>query len=161
MSFDMFLNLDGIKGESADKTKKEDVDVLSYSWGMSQSGTAGTSKGQTSGKVHVQDISFTKYVDKATPNLMQFCCKGASIKKAVLTIRKAGGDTPVDYLTITFEEAIVSSISTGGSESGDRLSETITLNFAKFKVKYQGQDAGNLPAGAVERGWDIAQNCAV
>lgn len=159
MAVDMFIKLDGIKGEAQDAKHKDDIDVLAWSWGMSQSGTTHTGGGGGAGKVNVQDLSFTKYVDKASSNLMQQCCSGKHIPKVELFVRKAG-TTPLEYVTITLNHVLISSVSTGGSGGEDRLTENVTLNFSKFEVQYKAQK----PDGAAEPGvfakWDIAKNVA-
>ncbi|HYN78560.1 MAG TPA: type VI secretion system tube protein Hcp, partial [Lamprocystis sp. (in: g-proteobacteria)] len=73
MAVDMFLKLEGVTGESQDKTHTGEIDVLAWSWGLSQSGTFHTGGGGGAGKVNVQDLSFTKYIDKSSPNLMLYC----------------------------------------------------------------------------------------
>ncbi|MFH1998503.1 MAG: type VI secretion system tube protein Hcp, partial [Planctomycetota bacterium] len=150
MAVDMFIKIGDIKGESKDSAKKDQIDVLAWSWGMSQSGSFHAGGGGGSGKADVQDISFTKYVDKASANLMKYCCSGEQIKEALLTVRKAGGKKPLDYITIKMENVIVSSVSTGGSGGEEILTENVTLNFAKFKYEYQPQkDDGAKDGGAI------------
>jgi len=160
MAVDMFLKLDGIKGEASDAKHKEEIDVLAWSWGLSQSGTTHTGTGGGAGKVNVQDISFTKWVDKASPVLFLDCASGKHIKEALLTVRKAG-DKPLEYLTIKLSDLIVSSISTGGSGGEDRLTENVTLNFAKVQVSYTPQKKDGSGDVAVLGGWDIPQNIKV
>ena len=143
MAVDIFLELDGIKGESKDHKHKDQIDVLSWSWGMSQSGTAHMGGGAGAGKVAVQDLNFTHYIDKSSPTLMLHCCNGKHIKKAKLFVRKAG-EKPLEYLTIEMEDLLVSHVSTGGSHGEDRLTENVTLNFAKVKAEYQEQTAERL-----------------
>jgi type VI secretion system secreted protein Hcp len=157
MAVDMFIKLEGIKGESVDHKHKDEIDVLAWSWGMSQSGTTHQGPGAGSGKVNVQDLSLTKYVDKASANLMKFCCKGTHIKEAVLTVRKAG-DKPLEYVIITMKDAIISSLSTGGSGGEDRLTENVTLNFAHVKTAYTPQKADGSGEAAIEMTWNIATN---
>lgn len=161
MAMDQFIKIGTLKGESKDKTHKDEIDVLAWSWGLSNSGSAQSGGGQGAGKVNVQDLSFTKYLDKSTPDLMLNCCNGKHIDKAVLTVRKAGGDSPLEYLIITLEDLIISSISTGGSGGEDRLTENVTLNFARVKVSYKEQ----TPTGGVgdkpEMGWNIAENAKI
>jgi type VI secretion system secreted protein Hcp len=99
MAVDMFLKLDDVKGESKDSKHKEEMDVLAWSWGASQSGSTHLGSGGGAGKVSVQDVSLTKYVDKASPNLLKFCCNGKHFKEAVLTVRKAG-EKPVEYIKL-------------------------------------------------------------
>ena len=157
MAVDMFLKLEGISGESKDSTHKGEVDVLAWSWGMSNSGTAHAGGGSGAGKVNVQDLSFTKWVDLATAPLMLAAANGTHISKATLVVRKAG-ETPLEYLTIVMTEVLVSSVSTGGSGGEDRLTENVSLNFAKVEVKYKEQSAAGKAAGTGDFKWDIAGN---
>jgi type VI secretion system secreted protein Hcp len=157
MAVDMFIKLDGIKGESADKGHKEEINVLAWSWGMTNSGSAHVGGGAGSGKVNVQDLSLTKYIDKSSPDLMLSCCNGKHIAKAQLTVRKAG-ENPLEYLIIKLEDVLISSVSTGGSGGEDRLTENVTLNFAKVDVEYTAQDAKGGSADKPKMGWDIAAN---
>jgi type VI secretion system secreted protein Hcp len=157
MAVDIFLDIDGIKGESKDGKHKETIDVLSWSWGMSQSGTAHLGGGAGAGKVQVQDLSFTHYIDKASPTLMKHCCDGKHIKKAKLIIRKAG-EHPLEYLTVEMQDILVSHVSTGGSHGEDRLTENVTLNFAKFHAEYKEQLANGSAGKGSEVKWDIPAN---
>jgi type VI secretion system secreted protein Hcp len=157
MAVDMFLKLDDVKGESSDDKHKDETDVLAWSWGMSQSGTTHMGTGGGAGKVSVNDLSITKYVDKGSPNLIISCCNGKHYKEGVLTVRKAG-ETALEYLKITMKEVLVSSISTGGSGGEDRLTENVTLNFAEFKVEYTPQSNTGTGDAVVEAGWKIAAN---
>jgi type VI secretion system secreted protein Hcp len=158
MAVDMFLKLDGVDGESKDKTHKKDIDILSWSWGMSNSGSAHVGGGAGSGKVNVQDVSVTKYIDCSSPKLMLACCSGTHYAKALLTVRKAGGESPVEYVKITMEEVMITSVTTGGSGGEDRLTENISLNFANVKLDYTPQGDKGAPLTPIPFGWDIAAN---
>ena len=114
MAVDMFMKIKTIEGESTDKTHKKEIDVLAWSWGLSQSGTTHVGGGGGSGKVSVQDLSFTKYVDSSSNALILGCCSGEHYDEALLTVRKAGKD-PLEYIKITMKEVIVTSVTTGGS----------------------------------------------
>ena len=157
MAVDMFLKIDDIKGESRDDKHKDEIDVLAWSWGASQSGTMHMGGGGGAGKVNVQDLSLTKYVDKASPVLFQRICDGKHFKKAELFVRKAGGK-PIEYVIIELSEVIVTSVSTGGSGGEDRLTENISLNFAKMKFKYTGQTETGGEQAANPVGWSVAEN---
>jgi len=87
MAVDIFLKLGDVKGESLDKTHQGEIDVLSWNWGMSQSGTMHLGTGGGGGKVAVQDLSITKYTDKATPAIITACAKGSHYPTVVLTVR--------------------------------------------------------------------------
>jgi type VI secretion system secreted protein Hcp len=156
MAVDMFLKLDGIKGESKDHKHKDEIHIESFSWGMSQTGAHGTGGGGGAGKVAVHDISITKFLDKASPALMLHCCNGKHIKDGLITVRKAG-EKPVEYLKIKLTDILVSSVQEAG-HGGDLLSESLSLNFAKFHVEYQEQkpDGSGQPGG--EMGWDVKAN---
>jgi type VI secretion system secreted protein Hcp len=157
MAVDMFLKLDGIKGESADHKHGGEIHVESFSWGMSQTGAHGTGGGGGAGKVSVQDISVMKYLDKSSPELMLHCANGKHIKEGLVTVRKAG-ENPVEYLKIKLTDILVSSVQHSGSGS-DLLMESLSLNFAKFHVEYQEQGADGKPKGGpVVMGWDVKAN---
>jgi type VI secretion system secreted protein Hcp len=127
---------------------------------MSQSGTTHMGSGGGAGKVSVNDISITKYMDTASPGLQLSCCNGKHYKQAVLTVRKAG-EKPVEYLKLTMKEVIISSLSTGGSGGEDRLTENLTLNFAEFKTEYTPQDATGKQGATIEAAFHIAKNVKI
>ena len=162
MAVDMFIKFEGapkVTGESVDKKHKDSIDVLAWSWGMSNSGTAHMGGGAGAGKVNVQDLSLTKYVDKASPVLMLACCNGAHYDSAELVVRKAGKD-PLEYIKIKMTEVLITSVSTGGSGGEDRLTENVTLNFAKVDVTYVPQSDKGAGDGDNKMTWDIAGNAA-
>ena len=148
-----------IKGETQDKQFKDKggIDVLAWSWGMSQSGTTHMGSGGGSGKATFQDLSFTKYVDKASTALMNHLALGSHIPECTLTCRKAG-EGQQKYIEVTLKEVIVSSLSTGGSGGEDRLTENVSLNFAKVKFEYFLQDDKGATKSGGDLNWDIAGN---
>jgi type VI secretion system secreted protein Hcp len=157
MAVDMFIKIETVDGESRDKTHKKEIDVLAWSWGISNSGSAHVGGGAGAGKCNVQDISFTKWVDSATPKLALACCDGKHFASATLVVRKAG-EKPVEYLKIKVEEVLITSISTGGSGGEDRLTENVTLNFAKVSLDYVPQDEKGAAGTAIPMAWSIVEN---
>ncbi len=158
MAVDMFLKLDGIKGESQDHKHKDEIHIESFSWGMNQTGAHGTGGGGGAGKVAVHDISVTKYVDKASPILMAHCANGKHIKEALVTFRKAG-EKPLEYLKIKLTDLLVSNIQEAGHGGGDLMTENLSLNFAIVNVEYQQQSkTGGAEGGPVVFGWDVKKN---
>ena len=157
MAVDMFMKIDTIDGEAQDSKHKKEIDVLSWTWGMSNSGSAHAGGGAGAGKVNVQDLTFTKWVDTATPSLALACCNGDHFDNAVLVIRKAGKQ-PVEYLKITMDTVFITSLSTGGSGGEDRLTENVTLNFSKVSLDYVPQDDKGAPGTTIPMSWDIAAN---
>jgi type VI secretion system secreted protein Hcp len=156
MAVDMFLKLDGIKGEAADAKHGGEIHIESFSWGMSQTGAHGTGGGGGAGKVSVHDISITKHVETSSPALMLHCAAGKHIPNGLITVRKAG-DKPLEYLKIKLVDILVSGIQLAGHGS-ELLTENVTLNFAKFHVEYQTQKADGSGAPGGEMGWDIKAN---
>ena len=155
---DMFLSfVPEIKGESADQTHKDQIDVLAWSWGLANSGTTQVGGAGGAGVASFRDLSLTKYVDKASPALMQKCANGGHMTEATLIVRKAG-TTPIEYIKITMTEVMVTSVSTGGSGGEDRLTENITLNFAKVKFEYVPTKPDGSPDTAIPMTWNIAEN---
>src|ERR1043166_6947293 len=109
MAVDMFIKIGSLKGESKDSAHKEEIDVLSWTWGVTQAGYSHMGGGGGTGKVSVQDLSLTKYVDKASPDLMLACCNGKHFPEAKLTVRKAG-ENPLEYLKIKFTEVLITAV---------------------------------------------------
>jgi type VI secretion system secreted protein Hcp len=160
MAVDMFLNMGAaIKGETQDKAQKAagDIDVLAWSWGLSNSGTFHSGSGGGAGKANFQDISVTKYIDKASTALMKAAASGSHVPTAKLLVRKAG-EGQQKYLEITMTKVLVTSVSTGGSGGEDRLTENVSLNFAEVKVEYHAQNDKGVTASAGVFEWDIAGN---
>jgi type VI secretion system secreted protein Hcp len=149
-AIDIFLNLAEIPGESTDKTHGKEIDVLAWSWGMTQTGNAITG----SGKPVIQDISFTKYVDASTPLLITAGVTGKIIPSALLTVRKAGV-TPFEYLKITLTNVMVASISSGGSGVQDRFTEDVTFSFEQFKIDYTTQKADGTAGTTFSSSYNI------
>jgi len=157
MAIDSFLKLGTLKGESVVKGFEDQMQILSWGWGMTQTGTTHSASGGGAGKVDVQDLHVVKNIDAASPNLALSCAKGTHYDSAVLTMRKAGG-TALEYVTLTLTDVLVSSysVSSGGD---DQLQDTVALNFGKFKYSYQPQDnKGAKKGGAIDATYDIAKN---
>ena len=156
MAADMFLKLDGIKGESQDDKHKEAIEVLAYSWGVTQTGSAAHGSGHGSGKAHFQDMQITKRTDTASPSLFKACATGQHIKEGTLVARKAGGDKQ-EYLTIKFTDLLVSSFQSGhaGTEGDETPHETISLNFAKVEQDYKPQKQDGTLGAAIKAGYDL------
>jgi type VI secretion system secreted protein Hcp len=158
MAVDFFLDLDGIDGEAQDDGHKAEIDILSWSWAASQSGTTHMGGGSGSGKAHFTDLACTKYVDKSTPVLLQHVSTGKHIAKGTLYVRKAAGENPLEYIKLEMKDIIVTSVQSGGAGSEDRITENITLNFGEYKYIYTVQNPDGSKGAAPEFAWDIAAN---
>src|SRR3712207_1924293 len=137
MASDVFIKIGDIKGESQDKAHKEEIEVLSWSWGASNSANVSYGSGAGSGKVSFQDLTFMHELDKSSPALYQAVSTGKHYPEALLTARKSGGEQ-LEYLTVKLETVFVTNvaISQGGSE---RPTESVTLSFGKITMEYKPQ----------------------
>jgi type VI secretion system secreted protein Hcp len=150
---DYFLKIDGIQGESMDDKHKDEIDILSFSWGATQSGTFAAGGGGGAGKVSMQDFQFTMVYNKASPALMLACAQGDHIKNAILTCRKAGKEQQ-EFLKITMSDCLVSSFQIG--EAGGVVpTDQVSLNFAKIEHEYKEQDATGKLMGSIKKSFDL------
>lgn len=158
MASDIFLDLGStIKGESKDSVYEGKIDIISWAWGMNQSGSAHTGGGSGAGKVNIDDLTITKYVDSASANFMLYCAKGNHFDEGTLVCRKAGGEQ-LEYIVLKMKKIMVTNIQTGGGASDERLQETITLSFAEVSVDYVEQTDDGSGGAAIAFGWNIEQN---
>jgi type VI secretion system secreted protein Hcp len=148
MSTSIFARIGSIKGESQDARHKDQIDVLSWSWGVSQSGMPrGPGAGGGAGKASFHDFVFTHHLDKASPLLMKACALGEHIKDATVTARKAGRGQQ-EFLVIRMTDVTVASVSTSASAEGDSTIESVVLAFAKVDLEYKPlKPDGSLDAG--------------
>jgi len=159
-ALDMFLCADELQGEAQDPAYLNCIDVLAWSWGMSNSGTTHIGGVGGEAKVNVQDISVTKYIDKATPDLMLLTASGKHFPKLELFVSKPcpADCTAYPYFKLTMTEVLVTSVSTGGSGGEDRLTENVSFNFAKVEWCYTATLKDGLPDTPECGGWDIVTN---
>jgi type VI secretion system secreted protein Hcp len=156
MATDMALKLAGIEGESQKDGHENEIDVVAFEFGATQSGTAHDGGGSTAGRANVHDVVIVKYVDKASPLLFSHCVSGSHIKEAKLFVRKAGGKA-LDYLVITLGQVLVSSIEAGGNGEDDRVRETVRMNFKTITHEYTPQKEDGTGLGVVGTGYDVAR----
>ncbi len=160
-AFDGHLKIDGIDGESQHAKHKGEIQLESFSWGVSNGGTFASGGGGGAGKAVFQDLHCTAKVSKASPKLFVGCATGEHIKKAVLVLRKAGGDQECFY-TVTLSDILISSYQDGGSGGGDHIpTDQFSLNFAKIEYEYKEQKADGTTGGAVKAGYDLKKSAKV
>ncbi len=158
MAVDFFLKLDDIKGEATDDKHKDEIEVESWSYGATQSGTASHGGGMGAGKVNINDFHFVMKVNNASPVLHLACCSGQHLKLATLTVRKAGKEQQ-EYLKLKLTDVLVSSYQTGGHGGGGELPvDQISLNFSKIEYGYAKQKQDGTLEGMTWKGWDQKAN---
>jgi type VI secretion system secreted protein Hcp len=155
MAVDFLLEVDGIKGESEDHKHKDTIELSSWSFGATQSGSMAHGGGGGTGKATVHDLTFVStHVSKASMPLFTACATGQHIKKATLYVRKAGKEAQ-EYMVIKLTDIVVSSYQTGG-HGGDQLpADQFTFNFAKIEGAYKPQKADGTLGPAIEMSFDV------
>jgi type VI secretion system secreted protein Hcp len=153
---DIFARIGDIKGESQDARHKDEIDVISWSWGVTQAGAPATSRGGGgAGKATFSDLAFVHKLDKASPNLFKTCATGTHIPEAVMTARKAGGGQH-EYLIVKMSDVLITSVQT--LVSGGDVSETVALTFAKVELEYRPQRPDGSADTGVSFKYDLKQN---
>ena len=156
MASDIFAKLGDIKGESLDAKHKDEIEVLSWSWGVSNAGPRAARGGGASGKASFNDFAFTHRIDKASPLLLQSCATGQHLKEATITRRKAGKGQQ-EFLVIKLSDVIVTSVGETDDSGGDQA-ETVTLSFAKVALEYKAQKPDGSLAAGVHFKYDLKSN---
>ena len=156
MASDIFLKIGDIKGESQDDKHKDEIEVLSFSWGVMNPAVVSGGGGGAAGKATFQDLSLVRNLDKASPLLLKACATGTHIKDAIITHRKAGKGQQ-EYLIVKLNDVIITGVTHSGA-AGQPYAESVTLAFAKVNLDYKPQKAdGSLDAG-VHFKYDLKTN---
>ncbi|HEY7603575.1 MAG TPA: type VI secretion system tube protein Hcp [Gaiellaceae bacterium] len=147
MAADIFAKIGDIKGESLDDKHKGEIELLSWSWGITNAPKPKSGGGGGgAGKASFHDLSFTHKIDKASPLLMKGCATGQHLKEATITHRKAGKGQQ-EFLVIKMNDVLITAVNDNDSDDGDRL-ETVSLAFQKIDVEYRpSKSDGSLDAG--------------
>jgi len=160
MAIDVYLQIDGIKGESTDSTHKDWIECKAVSWHVLQpkSATASTGGGHTAERTEHKDIIISKLADLATPLLLQNCSSGKTIPKAKLEFLRADGKGErVKYFEIELKNVLISSVQPSVKQ-GDILSEDLSLKYSEVSWKYVQQRVGGGSGGNTSGGWNLATN---
>lgn len=160
MAIDVYLQIDGIKGESQDDKYKDWIELTSAEWGVIQprSATASTAGGHTAERCELRSISVTKLADLSSPILMQTCAAGKTLPKARLEFMRADGQgARIKYYEVELENVLIGSINQAAHEGGI-LQDSLGLKFSKVRWKYTQQKISGGAGGNTAGGWDAATN---
>jgi type VI secretion system secreted protein Hcp len=160
MAIDVYLQIEGIKGESADSTHKDWIEVSHVISAVHQprADSVSTAGGLTSGKAQLSDITFRKLADLASPVLKQHCAMGKTIPNAKFEFMRADGNgKPICYYRIELENLMISAV-TSDSGDGGTLMEIVHIAYARIKWTYTKQSISGGAQGTTVGGWDAAAN---
>jgi type VI secretion system secreted protein Hcp len=161
-SVDYFLKIDGINGESTTVGHENQLDVMTFSWGESQSGSGGFGGGSGAGKVNMQDFCFTANLSSASPKLFLSGADGRHIHDATLyVVRKAGKDKAQEFLNWKLSDVLVSSYQQSGGPESLIPRDSFCFNFSKIEVEYFPQKADGSLDSSIKAGWDLKENKGV
>jgi type VI secretion system secreted protein Hcp len=154
----IMMKIAGVPGTSQIDGFAEQIELMSYSHGVSQQVTGDVSNTErTSGRPIHQDFHVTKYLDKASPLLNQKCCEASNLKSVVITIGRNDAGKVIPLIIYTMEGVVISSVSVGGG-GGDKPVESVSLNYASIKWDYTAQKEESGAAGTVSGSWDVSAN---
>ncbi|GBL44751.1 uncharacterized protein ImpD [Sulfuriferula multivorans] len=160
MKIELFLKLDGIDGESTDDRHRNEIELLSCNWSESQQ-LIHSGGGGGAGKVQVQDLYCSLHSCTASPRLLLAVATGKRIKRAILTVRRAG-KTPLDFLQWTLGDVAVSAYQTAAEQgSGLPPTDQVSLHFNNITLEYRPQQADGSLGAAITAGWDVTKNQAI
>jgi len=159
MAVDYFLKIDGIDGESKQTGHAKELEMDSWSFGETQSGTAATSHGSAQGKVTLNEFRFSKPLDISSPKILVQHLSGKHVKWARFTARRAGseGGVPTDYLFVDFGDLVISQYEISGFGSDGWPYENIAFSYGALKMSYKQMIKG-VAQGAVSGGYDAEKN---
>ncbi len=163
MSFDSYVKIDGIEGESTDSKHSGWIEAIHFSAGVSQtvSITASSAGGATTGRPDIRPVTFCKQVDSSSPKLFQACAAGTHFDKITISVYRSGGEEKVKFLEYEMTNCIICDVSINGG-SKEFPAEDISIDFGKIAVAYVKQRRqGGGPAGRIIAGWDLQKNCKV
>jgi len=152
MAIDTHIKFDGVEGESTHQDHKGEVEVLSWSWGVSNASLA-AGGGSGKGKATPGDLSITHRYDKASPVLAKKCAQGVHFPTVTMTSRKSG-EGQKDFLKVTMKEVFITSVQPSGGSGGDIL-ESISMSYGSVDFAYKPQDEKGGLGGEVKFGWDV------
>ena len=160
MAIDVYLQLDGIKGESADAEHRDWIECVMVTWMVTQpqSATSSSSGGHTAERCHHTGIDLRKLTDLSAPILLQHCSMGKTIPSAKLEFLRAdGAGQRVKYLAVELTNILITDVAPEVHE-GELMSEHVTLGYSKVKWLYTQQKIGGGAKGLIAGGWDLATN---
>jgi type VI secretion system secreted protein Hcp len=157
--YEVHLNLGSVQGESNSSAHSNEIEVISFSWGLSNSAVRSVQGGTTKGgKVSINEITLVKHTDKSTPLLVNAVASCQTFPTATISLSKStGGKKPEDYFVIKMNNAYISSLQLSSPSAGALGTETIALNFQKITMDYKMQNAMGILVSASSATCDLTQ----
>lgn len=153
-----FLQIDGINGESTDRNHKDWIDIDSFSWGVSNSGTVGTRGGASSGKTVFSPFSWTQQVDKSVPPMLVGVASGKHYQDATLDVSQATAKSTGVFFQMKFDDVLLTNLDIAGT--GGVPGVAGALVYSKITMTYRPQNADGSLGAPIIGGWDLKKDAA-
>jgi type VI secretion system secreted protein Hcp len=156
MAIGLFMKAAGCDGESENSEYKNWTHCSSFSWGASQPSSMERGGGGSAGIGTFADLVVTAMMDKAYPDILEKCANGKHLDKIELAGAKMGGKQ-WEYMKITLENVLVTSVSVSGSE-GAEVVVAYGFQASKLQSEYSPQDSKGNKGATVTKKWDVKTN---
>ena len=158
MSYAIFIKMDGIAGESTDAKHKGEIDVLSWSWGLTNHPSETVGKvGGAAGKSIPSNLIFSHRIDLASPSLIKACASSRYLREAVVTVQKSGPE-PQQFLLVKLYDVLVKSVETGVDTLENSITENVAISFSRIEFVYKEQKPDGRPGSGSKVIWDVKNN---
>jgi type VI secretion system secreted protein Hcp len=135
-----------------------EIELIHWGWGADQVLNIGSqTSGAGAGKIAFRSLSITKYIDKTTPVLFQFCCSGKPFKDATLTLTQPLGKDSQTTTVFTVDMKLVAVKSVTYGDAADPT-ETVEFEFGGAILTFVPHGADGRVGAAVVNGWNRVQN---
>src|SRR5436853_4619965 len=153
MAVNAYLYVDGVEGPSTSRAGC--IDVLSFSWGVSQTavyGPGASGKEAKAGRADFSNLTIMKVLDKTSALLFDHCASGDILKEAYILYDKPVGDKQQDYFRIYLKDALITSVQLSGSN--ENPTESVSFAFQAVEVAYQIGRASCRERAEISEGYD-------
>ncbi|MFD0695678.1 Hcp family type VI secretion system effector [Paenibacillus sp. GCM10027628] len=149
--YDVYLNLDGIPGDSTVKNYEKWIQLADVQFDVSSKASAVAGSGAGAGKAALENFTITKPFDSASIPLFVDMATGKNIAKGQLVF-VSNALQPAAILTIDLSTVFISDY------KFDDTHETISLRFGGIKMSYTPITAKGTKGTPITGGWDFIKN---
>lgn len=154
MAVNAYLSVKGVDGPSTSKPKH--IDILSFSWGVSQTavyGPGASGKEAKAGRADFSNLTIMKVLDATSPLLADHCASGDILDEVYIVYDKPVGDKQEDYFRIYLKDALITSIQLSGSN--ENPTESVSFAFQSVEIAYRPEKEDGKLDAAIRKGYNL------